>query len=126
MTKKRGRIAKREVKTKKKGKAAFVLMAIAVILLLINGLLLILARNWIASMLESLGYTVSTGSFITYGIIWLVLAGLMWITTVRISKKQIASEKWLLFALAIITMFAGRVESGILALIAAVLYLRQK
>jgi succinate-acetate transporter protein len=77
-------------------------------------------------MLGSLGYTASVGSFLTYGIIWLVLAVLMWLTTVRIRKKQIASEKWLLLALSIITMFAGRIESGVLALIASILYLRQK
>ena len=126
MAKRRIAKTKKEVKPKKKGKAAFVLMAIAVILLLINGLLLIFARDWLASMLASLGYTVSIASFITYGIIWLVLAALMWVTTIRIRNKGITSEKWLLLALAIITMFAGRLESGILALIASILYLRQK
>lgn len=115
----------RQVKSRK-GKVAFVLMVISVILLLINGSLLILGRNWFAAIFGGMGYSVSANSFITYGIIWIVLAVLMWVTTVRISKRQIASEKWLLLALSIITVFAGRLESGILALIAAIIYLTQK
>lgn len=117
---------KEEVKPKRKGKAAFVLMAISVILLLVNGSLLILGRNWLAAIFGEMGYSVSANSFITYGIIWLVLAVLMWVTTIRISKKAVKSEKWLLLALSIITLFAGRLESGILALIAAIIYLTQK
>ncbi len=126
------RAAKKEVKANvkqvksKKGKVAFVLMAISVILLLINGALLILARNWFAAIFGGMGYNVSAASFLTYGIIWLVLAILMWVTTARIREKGIRSEKWLLIALSIITMFSGRLESGILALIAALLYLAEK
>ena len=117
---------KKEVKPKSTSKAAFVLMMIAVILLSINGLLLVLARNWLADIFAGLGYSVPVGSFITYGIIWLVLAVLMWVTTIRIRKKQAKSEKWLLLALSIITMFSGRLESGILALIASIIYLVKK
>lgn len=109
-----------------KGKAAFVLMAISVALLLINGSLLILARKWFAVIFGGMGYSISAASFLTYGIIWLVLAILMWVTTARIRKENIKSEKWLLLALSIITMISGRVESGILALIAALLYLTEK
>lgn len=110
----------------RKGKVAFVLMAISVILLLINGSLLILARNWFAVIFSGMGYSVSASSFLTYGIIWLFLGILMWVTTARIRKENVKSEKWLLLALSIITIISGRIESGILALIATLLYLAEK
>ncbi len=119
--------AKKEVKAKgSRSRAAFVLMVISVILLFINGSLMILARKGLASIFAELGYTISMSFFITYGIIWLALGILMWITTLRIGKKAVKSEEWLLLALSIVTMMAGRLESGILALIAAIIYLVKK
>ena len=119
---------KKEVKPKKKSRAAFVLAFIAVAILLLNGLLVIFMRSKLASLLaDYTGKVINAGTLLTYGIIWLALAVLVWITAQRIEKTQIKSEKWLLLALGVITIFpGGRVESGILVLISALLYLRQK
>jgi len=110
----------------KKGKVAFVLMAISAVLLLVNGILLVIARKWLAAMLGTVGYSIPVASLLTYGIIWIVLGILLWVTTVRIRKENAKSEKWLLLALSIIVMISGRLESGVLALIAALLYLNEK
>jgi len=120
----------KEVKAKKsarKSRAAFVLAFIAVVILLVNGLLVSFMSKKLSSLLALYtGNVINASAMLTYGIIWIVLAAFIWMTMHRIEKLQLKSEKWLLLALAVITFIAGRLESGVLVLISAIIYLRQK
>ncbi|MFH0831264.1 MAG: hypothetical protein V1886_00120 [archaeon] len=126
MAKKR---AKKEVMAKKarKSKVAFVFGFIGVLILLVNGLLVILMRNKLAEIiLTYTGSMINTSALLTYGIVWLALSALIWTTLHRIEKLQLKSEKWLLLAFAVITMVSMRIESGVLVLISAIIYLAKK
>ena len=119
-----------EVKAKKgakKSRAAFVLAFIAVVILLVNGLLVSFMSKKLSSLIALYtGNVINASAMLTYGIIWIVLAAFIWMTMHRIEKLQLKSEKWLLLVFAVITFLAGRLESGILVLISAIIYLRQK
>lgn len=126
MAKKR---AKKEVIAKKarKSKAAFVFGFIGVLILLVNGLLVILMRNKLAEViLTYTGSMINASALLTYGIVWIALSALIWTTLHRVEKLQLKSEKWLLLAFSVITLIAGRVESGVLVLISAIIYLTKK
>ena len=90
------RVERKEIKVKKsvkRGRVAFVLAFIAVFLLLLNGLLVILMRAKLASLLVVYtGEVINASALLTYGIIWLALAVLIWITAQRIERTQIKSE----------------------------------
>lgn len=124
-------LRKKEVQVKplrkeKSSKVARILVYIAATFLVLNGIISVLARNWFVRMMQQYGFTITAASLVTYGIIWLVLAFLFWATVKKIEETGLKSEKWLLLALSVITFFAGRWEAAILALIASIIYLRQK
>ena len=124
------RARRKEVKAKKsekRSRAAFVLAFIAVVILLVNGLLVSFMSKKLSSLIALYtGNVINASAMLTYGIIWIVLAAFIWMTMHRIEKLQLKSEKWLLLVFAVITFLAGRLESGILVLISAIIYLRQK
>jgi hypothetical protein len=131
-------MAKRKLKVKKEvsakksrarviwGRVAFGFACLSVFILLINGLLIIFAGDFIMSVFLQIGVTVSKISLITYGIIWLILAVMTWVTALRVQNIGVRSEKWLLFVLGVITAVTGRLESGFFTAIAGVIYLLQK
>ena len=119
--------AKKEVKRAvKKSKAPFVLNIIAIIILLLNSAIVLLGKKWVVRMLTQYGLEALAANLLTYGVIWLILGILIWISTVRVEKSGSRVEKWYLFALSIITLFSGRLESGILTLIGSIMYLNRK
>jgi len=125
----------------------FVLICIAVILLLFNGIYYAIARNLIAQrfiecvqeakeMIEAtivFPFTMAqiAGFLLTLGIIWIVLAILLWITMCQIEITKRKTQKWFLLVVAIITLLSGLISplviiSGVLAIIASIIYLRKK
>jgi hypothetical protein len=116
----------KQVKKEKRNKLAYVLVLIASVFLLINGLLAIAAKDLIVKIMQQSGITTSAASWVTYGIIWIVLAFLLFIGVKKIESTGIRSEKWLLLALSVITLFSGMWLAGILLLVAAIIYLREK
>lgn len=137
MAKKRGGTAKakKEVKPRKKGRAAFVLCSIAVFLLFFNGIVAVLLKDMLSDILKN-GYNIikSPISILTDGVIWVVLAALVWVTMYRTEKLDIKSEKWLLLSLGVISILSEFISgvgtfafiAGILVLAASIIYLRRK
>jgi|GEM_PF-3569986 hypothetical protein len=122
------RLARKEVKAKgKKGVAAYVLLFVAVLFLYVNSIFAVLARKQISLLLEKqYGIPVSEIALVTYAVIWFTIGTISWITNYKIDKTGNRNQKWMLFVMSIITMIAGRVESGVVMLIASILYLRRK
>jgi len=122
------KLARKEVQVKgKKGAAAYVLLFIAVFFLYVNSIFAVLARKQISLLLEKqYGLPASEIALVTYAVIWFTIGTIAWITNYKINKTENRNQKWMLFALSIITMTAGRVESGVVMLIASILYLRRK
>lgn len=118
--------AKKGVEKVKKSKVAYVLLFVAVFFLFINSVFALLARKQISIMLEQYGVISSELALVTYALIWLIIGTLAWTTNYKIDKTDNRNQKWMLFILSIITMIAGRIEAGIIMLIASILYLRQK
>ena len=117
----------KQVKPVKKGQAPLVLNMIASIWLLVNGLLLIIGKTWFARLMSIYsGQTVDAASLLSWGIIWLILGILVWASTLRVESKNNKVEKWYLFALGVITLLTGRLESGILIIIGSAIYLKRK
>ena len=117
---------KEEAKKAKKSKVAYVLLFVAVLFLFVNSVFALLARKQISIILEQYGIISSELALVTYALIWLIIGTLAWTTNYKIDKTNNRNHKWMLFILSIITMIAGRIEAGIIMLIASILYLRQK
>lgn len=122
------RLARKEVKAKgKKGVAAYIVLFVAVLFLYVNSLFAVLARKQISLLLEKqYGIPSSEIALVTYAVIWFTIGTIAWITNYKIDKTGNRNQKWMLFVLSIITMIAGRIEAGIIMLIASILYLRRK
>ena len=111
--------------------AANVLVIITIIILILNGILAIALSDWIIQQIEAaaLKFTINKGALITYGITWLILAVLVFISNnkirANIMQKKLEDQSWMWFLLvvSIVTIFVGRLESGILLLIASIIYL---
>ena len=131
----------------KYNRAGFVLICISVILLLFNGIYYAIARNLIAQRFiegvqeakEMIEVTIVfpftmaqiASLLLTLGIIWIVLAILLWITMCQIEITKRKTQKWFLLVVAIITLLSGLISplviiSGVLAIIASIIYLRKK
>jgi len=138
---------KQKILLGKYNRAGFVLICISVILLLFNGIYYAIARNLIAQrfiegvqeakeMIEAtivFPFTMAqiAGFLLTLGIIWIVLAILLWITMCQIEITKRKTQKWFLLVVAIITLLSGLISplviiSGVLAIIASIIYLRKK
>lgn len=119
--------ALKETKQVKKSNVPYVLAFIATAFLLVNGLTIALISKDFATLMGLVaGVSVDASSLVTTGIIWIVLGILIWITMHEIEKKNSSSQKWFLFVIGLIAMISGRLESGVLASIAGVLYLTRK
>jgi len=127
---------KRRVKRKveiemKPSKTANALAITAIIFLTLNGILAISLSKWIIQEIQKqlTGVTLNQAALITYGIVWLILAFLVLITNnkikMNIKQKNLDDMSWMWFLLvvSIVVIFTGRLESGILLLIASIIYL---
>jgi hypothetical protein len=111
----------------KKRRAPFILNIIAAVLLLVNGILMTLANKWIATMVTTYGGTlIEAQTILSLGIVWLILGILTWVSTIRVENRGNTAEKWYLFALGVITLITGRIESGVLIIIGSIIYLNKK
>lgn len=133
------KIEKKKRKTKldnayKKRQIASILVWIAIVFLLFNGIYAIVVRESLVSELdaqsvqelESMGITAEMmqTTIIYIAVIWIVFAALFFLTKIGIEKKKIGWG-WLL-ALSIITLLTGRFESALLGIIASILYAKSK
>ena len=111
--------------------AANVIVIITIALLILNGILAIVLSDWIIQQIEAaaLTVTISKSALLTYGITWLIISVLACITNNKIranfKANQLEDQSWMWFLLVIsvVTVFLGRLESGILLMIASLMYL---
>jgi len=126
-TKKKSPKKEQKIEDKKsKSRVAYMLTSIASAFLLFTGIVFLSSKQRIVEMMKQYEVTITYSSIVTYSIIWFVLAFLLWFTARKIEITELKSEKWLLFALSLITIFSGSLVAGLLALIASIIYLRQK
>jgi uncharacterized BrkB/YihY/UPF0761 family membrane protein len=143
MAKKRKRIKKKRkkqvIKTmyKKpdnKKQIASILVWIAIVFLLFNGIYALVVRESLVSEIDaqsmqelgSLGVTTELieTAIIYISVIWIVFAVLFFLAKTGIEKKKVGWG-WLL-ALSILALFTGRIESAILGIVSSVLYAKSK
>ena len=116
-----------------KSTAAFILLLIAQIILLINAVFEIFWGNWIIGTLKNMPPVVLWGKpleiivptqlqLIQSGIAFAFLALLSFLAYARIMKGQ-KTWVWFLVILSAFTLLMGRLDSGILMLIASWIYL---
>lgn len=131
-------IAKTKLKTKakrdNKRQIASILVWVAIILLVFQGVYSIVVRDQLVSQIDEQSMQELVDMEITMdmikitilyiAILWIVFAALMFLAKIGIEKKKVGWG-WLL-ALSIITLFTGRIESAILGVIASVLYAKSK
>lgn len=110
----------------KKYRFASVLFYISIIILFGISILTVLLRKDISLSLPQYGMASSEIALVTYAVIWFVLGILAWITKYKIERLNHKNQKWVLFALSIIIIASGRLESGVIMLISSVIYLRKK
>jgi len=129
MAKKR-KIKRARMKKIKPSNGAHVLVIIALVILVLNGIISTFFTDWLINMAESsLGVTVNKSAVITYGITWFLLAIFALIANNKIREnfkaKQLEDQSWIWFLLviSIVTIFIGRIDSGILLMIASIVYL---
>lgn len=138
--KKKKRIKKLRVKTKMKTKRdtkrqiASILVWVAIVLLVFQGVYSIVVRDQLVSEIDEQSIQELADMEITIdmikitilyiAILWIIFAVLFFLAKIGIEKKKVAWG-WLL-ALSIITLFTGRIESAILGIIASILYARSK
>ncbi|MBI5148581.1 hypothetical protein HZA33_02790 [Candidatus Pacearchaeota archaeon] len=106
-----------------KTKAPYILGFLATFFLLVNGLTVIILRKELSALFGFAGFTVEASKLLTFGVIWIVLGIITWVTLHQIEAKHSRSEMWFMFIIGLICMLLGRLEAGILTTIAAVLYL---
>ena len=111
---------------KRRSKAAYVISIIAIVLLVINGIVSLAAHKQIVRGLIDIGMDSSASLIVTYGIVWLILALLIWVTIYEIEKKGSTASKWFLLVLGIITLFSGRAIEAILIIVASVIYIKRR
>ena len=139
--KKKKRIKKLRVKTLKtktkrdnKRQIASILVWVAIVLLLFQGVYSIVVRDQLVSQIDEQSMQELTDMEVTadmmkvtilyIAILWIVFAVLFFLVKTGVEKKKVGWG-WLL-ALSIITLFTGRIESAILGIIASVLYAKSK
>ncbi|MBU2522778.1 MAG: hypothetical protein KKE23_00620 [Nanoarchaeota archaeon] len=104
-------------------KTANVLSIISVFILIINAFALIFFKEAILETLSEMGTVLSSSYLALIGLIWLLIAFFAWSINRTIKEKQSKVAMWELFILSIVTFLTGRIESGVLLLIASVIYL---
>ena len=104
-------------------KTANVLVMLAVCLLIINSIALIFLKDTVIKALSSAGTAISSSSLALMGLMWLLIAFFAWSINRTIKEKQSKISMWELFILSIVALLSGRLESGLLLLIASIVYL---
>ena len=118
-----------------KSTAAFVLLVIAEIILFLNAFVWIFLRNWIISLLNS--YTLN-GQVNLWGTTLTILIPTQWqalqigftmmmlgLFTIYSYHKITEGDKtwiWFLFIMGFFTILIGRIDTGILMMVAALIY----
>ena len=126
MAKKRMARSKMRSKKPKKldfSKIASSLVYIALFFLTVNSIIIIFMRDTILQSLNNAGITASASLLAFMGLLWLMLAFFAWSLNRNIRENMKRSSMWELLILSVITLISGRFESGILILIASVIYL---
>lgn len=104
-------------------KTANVLSIISVFILIINSFALIFFKDTILNTLSEMGTALSSSYLALIGLIWLLIAFFAWSINRTIKEKQSKVAMWELFILSIVAFMSGRVESGVLLMIASIIYL---
>jgi uncharacterized BrkB/YihY/UPF0761 family membrane protein len=132
--KKKKKVTTRKTIFDKKPQIASILVYLAIVFLIFNGIYALVLRDQLISQidqqtLQELQDTEITTELIrttvlVVSIIWIVFAVLMLLAKIGVEKKKIGWG-WLL-ALSIIIFFTGRIESSVLGIIASILYAKSK
>jgi len=130
---------KKEIKIKPKelSKKAYILIVISSVILFLQGILntsILFLRNAVVLELEKQGIaipvdiqsTITTWGF--FGIAWIIISILMFLSNMKIRKTANKSWIWFLFILSLLTLLsgAGIYITGILALVGSAMYLAEK
>ena len=119
------KVARSKMKSKKLdfSKVASALVYISLFFLTINAIIIIFMRDTVLESLSNAGITATASALAFMGLLWLMLAFFAWSLNRNIKEKMKRSSMWELLILSVITLISGRFESGILILIASVIYL---
>ena len=104
-------------------KTANVLSMISIFILIINSFALIFFKDTILNTLSEMGTVLSSSYLALIGLIWLLIAFFAWSINRTIKEKQSKVAMWELFILSIVALLSGRIESGVLLMIASIIYL---
>ena len=104
-------------------KIANFLTVLAIVLLIVNAATLIFLKDRVIIALSAAGMPISTSSLALMGLMWLLVAFFAWSINRTIKEKQSKIAMWELFILSIVAMLSGRLESGLLLMIASIVYL---
>lgn len=107
----------------KYSKTANMLVYISIFFLVLNSVLLIFLKGEVLTALKSTGIEATPSSLALLGLIWLLMAFFSWSINRTIKEKQNKTSMWELFIISFIVFFSGRMEAGILMLIASIIYL---
>lgn len=121
-------------KVDKKPQIASILVYLAIVFLVFNGIYALVLKDKLISEVEQqsmqelsdLGIALGTlsTSILVIALIWIVFAVILFFVKMGVEKKKIGWG-WLL-ALSILTLFTGRIESALLGIIASILYAKSK
>ena len=104
-------------------RAANVFSLVAICLLIINAITLIFLKDVVMKALNDAGTAISSSQLALMGLMWILIAFFAWSINRTIKEKQSKVAMWELFILSIVTLLTGRIESGLLLLVASVIYL---
>ena len=104
-------------------KTANVFVLIAICLLIINAVTLIFLKDTVIKALGDAGTVISSSQLALMGLVWLLVAFFAWSINRTIKEKQSKVSMWELFIISIVALLSGRIESGVLLMIASIIYL---
>lgn len=104
-------------------KAANVLVMIAICILVLNAIFIVVLKDTLIKEFDKIGFKTSSSSLILMGIMWLLISFFAWSINKTIKEKSSRVSMWELFILSFVALLSGRLDSGILMLIASVIYL---
>lgn len=119
----RQNVSQRTVKFMPHSRAANVLALLAVLFLVLNSISLIFLKDTVIRALKDTGVVISQSELALLGLLWILMAFFAWSINRTVKEKQSKVSMWELFILSIICILSGRLESGVLLLIASVIYL---
>jgi len=117
---------KRNVRVQKKTnfpRVANMLVNISLFLLVLNAMIVILFKDSVLEALKQTGVEATASSLVLLGILWLMISFFAWSINKSIKEIRGRPQMWELLILSVITFFSGRMESGVLLLIASIVYL---